>query len=639
MGLIDDMLTRAQPYGSDVGTAFNPEDWEYDPYGNMVRKKRDVFADGAKKPAQPASAFPQQAATTPEGVMFGAQPSVPEAAMFQPSTAPWANAGMLVAPGVSGSGAGAYMRGRTDAPPQVTDPNYAQENTSKAPGPMVPVPRERPPIPRDADGAPLDTDSSAHQPGGAAAGVSASPASVQDARAQAVLDDEQPPERKVPRTGAVSSTQTTGEQPGMFSNILGKIGGFLGDNSSTLLALGAGFAGAPNIGQGISRASAAAIPAAAADTKAQLQRQQMQASLNALLQAKVPSSLAMAAIQNPEVMKRVADEYLFDRKSEIKTIKDSLGNESLVAIDPYTNKQVPITGGSGEGVAQPGGGVSSGIAAVSRLPAQYDPNTNRDEAFMTALKQADPVTASAVQDIADGKGNAAGRNLQRYMPLVQRYEQGFEGNAYQTRAALQKSYFGGGEGFKGVRAANTAIHHGSELDKAIDDLDNFTYFPGELNAARAAIKSRTDPKYQDALKRFNINAEAFARELDFALTGKSTVSGQAHIREMFDPNASPVANKAAMQKALGLLKDRVGEHEDAYRKGMNLNASSTAVPQFLSSHNASELDRLLSEDAGAGRNNAGVIAQQPAKPAAPVAAPKPGRYRFDPQTGGLVPVQ
>ncbi len=97
-------------------------------------------------------------------------------------------------------------------------------------------------------------------------------------------------------------------------SILGGLRQKLSDNSSTLLALGAGFAGAPNIGQGISRAAAAAIPAQAADQKRILDAGSRYATDKALRDVGVPEAQIAAARGDPNIRKALVAKY-FETKA------------------------------------------------------------------------------------------------------------------------------------------------------------------------------------------------------------------------------------------------------------------------------------------------------------------------------------
>jgi hypothetical protein len=486
----------------------------------------------------------------------------------------------------------------------LVDPSF--EQTAE----RVPMPRERPHVPsREADGEttnmPTDVSSSnrgsTRPPVSAGVGGSATPM--------------QPPMQQPQQPQA---PQGEGFSPGAM---FGRMGNFLQNNSNTLLALGAGFAGAPNIGQGISRAASAAIPASQADIKNRTLLQSQSSTYRSLIEAGVPPNQALGAIGNPDMMKALVKSYIEDRGKEIKIVKDGLGNEV-----PYVVNKFPKEGEPMMTPALGGGGGSSGgeptSAALAHMEPQYDPTTHRDEAFMAAFKKADPINATAVEDMVNGKLPGTGRNMQQLMKYAARYEQGFEGNHYQARQALEKSYFGGGEGGKALRSANTTIDHGIQLSQAIKDLHNFTMLPGFLNPATGAVEKQFSPKYQAALKNFQTNAELYAKELDFALTGKSTVSGQNHIREMFDKNASPEENMASLTRTLEMLEQRINEHETTYRTGMNRSGGAFAGSMLT---NREKLDKLLKgEDTAAPK---------------PAAAPKPGRYRYDPNTGNMALIQ
>jgi hypothetical protein len=91
----------------------------------------------------------------------------------------------------------------------------------------------------------------------------------------------------------------------------------LGDNSNTLLALGAGFAGAPGWGQAISRASAAAIPARALDYKQSLERSTRGVTTRALIDAGVPVQQAIAAQHDPDLKKALITKYMETKPAQV----------------------------------------------------------------------------------------------------------------------------------------------------------------------------------------------------------------------------------------------------------------------------------------------------------------------------------
>lgn len=426
--------------------------------------------------------------------------------------------------------------------------------------------------------------------------------------APSTVDDTTIPANAQPTQGQQSAADTSAVPE---TSMLGRIKKFGSENSNMLMGMAAGFAGAPSLGTGMSRGFSGAAAGGQLDQKQQLFQQQQlgtRATYEALVAAGVPRQQALAGAFNPEMQKSLVQSYITDRGKKVQIIKDAMGNEH-----PYEVNQYPK---DGEPVLKPidlGNGAGSANPTSSPEPS-YDPETKRDEGF---LKTLDPTTAAAVKDIADGKMPGTGRNLQKLMPYVARYENGFDNTTYQARQSLQKSYFGGGEGGKALRSANTTIDHGIQLQKAIDDLHNYSTLPGFLNPVTGKIAEQYDKKYQDALARFNTNSELYAKELDFALTGKSTVSGQNHIREMFDPYGSPVKNKASLQQTLEMLQQRVNEHENTYNSGMN--HKGTAPFDMLTRR--ADLEKMLGQDTGAGIK-------------APEAGPlKPGKYVWTPDKG------
>lgn len=559
MGLLEDLLSRAQP-----GTFPPIADVPIDPVeeATAAQAARDAAAErmrrGVKRPIAPMAEGPPLSF----GSLVAGMPTALGAGMAPPTPSPDTPVEQTATPAISGP---------------------------------VPLPQDRP---KEADGAPVaPTDmSSANQPPGPPLNI-LPPAQIQ-------------PDNVPPRAPAAPDATVAPAGPSIFGRLMSG----LHDNSATLLALGAGMAGAPNIGQGISRAAAAAIPASQADQKNRLVLQNQTQTFNALLAAKVPPNMAMAALTNPEIMKAVSAKYLETKPLQHVVLKDSLGNETAAVFDQNKGVYLDANGKPLNSGDQP----AIGSAAAAKLTPNYDPVTKRDDAFLAAL---DPVTASAVKDIADGKLPGTGRNLQKLMPLVSRYENGFDNTTYQARQNLQKSYYGGGEGAKALRSANTTIDHGIQLQKAIEDLHNYSVLPGFINPVTGAVSKQFDKKYQDALARFKTNSELYSKELDVALTGKSTVSGANHIRDMFDVNGSPVANKAALQQTLEMLDQRVSEHENTYRTGMNQHGA--VFNDMLTQRD--KLKKLLGQDTGAGTH-------------AP-AAPAPGNYTYDPATKKMVPAQ
>lgn len=190
-----------------------------------------------------------------------------------------------------------------------------------------------------------------------------------------------PPSMPIPSPPVVSppaipETSLAGRAP----SFLDKLGTGINNSANTLIAMGAGFAGAPSIGTGISRALTGA------QQGQQLDRQlQNQNSTAAFLAARIPGlsqeqAVAMAA--SPEIMKQIlpavigskelgnANGVLFDKatgrvvadlsegqKWQIGTVKNpKTGEDQTVLIQPATGKvrainPTDLTRTSGQGGA------------------------------------------------------------------------------------------------------------------------------------------------------------------------------------------------------------------------------------------------------------------------------------------------
>lgn len=465
----------------------------------------------------------------------------------------------------------------------------------------VPLPRPRPNGIGDGVGTPLSLAPSSYDD------EAALPPAAQLAEGRQPVEPNAPP------------------MPGTGKSLIDRI--FNPNNAATMLALGGGFAGAGSIGTGMRRAFSAAAPAAAV-MQTQNQKQMAisdtyKAVYQKLLSSGMPSaeaaSQALAMAQNPELLKVLAPDIYGTKPRTVHMVKDAFGNETPYTVDQhgqwYDVNNKKVSGPSAEG----GAGLPGSSGSLSHIPENYN-EKRRDEDFMKALEKQDAVAASGVKAIVEGRAAGTGRNLQKLVTYASRYEKDFQQQDYLTRMNLEKSYRGGGEGFKQLRAANTAITHGVQLKGAIDDLRNFDTLPA-LNHPTGLIARQYDKKYQAARKTFEANAEPFARELDFALNGKSTVSGQNEIRKLLNVDASGVENHATIDRLMSLLKGRVDEHEHAYAGGRK----STKLPlEALSQKNRDSLDAIISGSAKPGT-----------APAAGV--PPPGNYVFDPATKRLVP--
>ena len=465
-------------------------------------------------------------------------------------------AGMLT-PGVGGLDGNLPVS--MDAPLGPLDPNYAKPNATPSPflspverqmqslvdpnaanSPRVPMPKERP---AEADAVP-----------------EAAPETATDLSSRGVTPGAPvnlvPPQLSAPAT---DQNLTTAPAP---QSIWDKIQSGLSDRSSQVLAIGAGFAGAPNIGQGISRAAAAAIPAKAADEKRVLTQASQRSTYEALIKAGVPRDQAIAGLTNPDIMKSLVTNYLGDRKGEIVDgPTDKYGNKSRLLFNPFTQKLSNLDGTPYS--AASAGGVNSLANSDS---------TGKD--YLDELKKADPKYALQVESIINGDTPfPTGRQSQtpfgrKLIEDVLTSEPGTTASDFTNRKGVKEDY-SKGMSSRITKSLNTTVQHGAGLEKAIGDLHNFSLMPGFLNPATGFVQKQYSEKYQNARKAFDANAEPYVKELDFVLSGgRPTVTGSNELRKLFDIDAAPNENMSALRKTMDMLKGRLDSHTEGYNKGM-----------------------------------------------------------------------
>lgn len=134
-------------------------------------------------------------------------------------------------------------------------------------------------------------------------------------------DDALPP-TAIPAIGSMPpglrpKPQQEVEQGSGLGAAFSKLGDALSDNSNLLMGLGAGFAGAPNIGAGISRALQMGQAASQLDTK----QSNKNLTYNALRKQGMDHETALAATQNPDMLKALLPQ-VFGTKDKTEVIKE-----------------------------------------------------------------------------------------------------------------------------------------------------------------------------------------------------------------------------------------------------------------------------------------------------------------------------
>lgn len=289
-------------------------------------------------------------------------------------------------------------------------------------------------------------------------------------------------------------------EPSMFGRLGTGIMNGLSNNSNALLALGAGFAGAPNIGQAISRASAAVIPAHAADVKQQLDLQSRSYGTEALRAAGVPLQQAIAAAGDPELKKALIQNYIVDRKSELKQIGvDQYGQPRFGVFDPFSKKIEPVkTGFEGaDNASTVDALVEAGVPKNLALAAQRSPDIMKS------------VTANY---LSDRKGELKEIGVDRYGNKIMGVFDPFTKKITPVATGLETTVSasaGDGPASSGVPPAsgNTDVSSAAR--------------PPNSNPLTGPVTAENDITGPDYMERLQEADPAYARQVDAILKGDS----------------------------------------------------------------------------------------------------------------------
>lgn len=479
-----------------------------------------------------------------------------------------------------------------DAPPSTNDP-FASEPTLYQGG--VPLPRPRPP-------------EAGANPGEGPAPLSLAPGDYQD---KAALPPTSTP--TIGQGAPAAAPVAQAESP----NALSGLGGFAKslfnkltdpNTAATRLALASGFAGAPSFGTGMQRAFGAAVPALAADRAFAQKQSGIADTYRALVAKGVPPVEALAAVNNPDVMKATAAKYFETKPRTVHDITDQLGNKTPVTFDPNTGKFYDM---ANKEINAPGGMNTASAQAAD--PANIDPTTGRNEKF---LKTLDPETQNSVKAFVEGRANVAGRNMQKMLPLITSYDPNFQASDYPVRLALRKGYQGGGKQFQEMQAIDTVAGHLGNLAKSADNLKN-TSFPWWNMVGNMALQNTGDPR----VDKFNTDKQAVSNELSKAYRGGQVTEGD--VRE-WQTNINSSKSPEQLRQVIGEFNDLLDSKRKALESGYRAGMGPAPLPAEFSStsQRAREtFDRVARWSQG--EKDASPMAPH-AAPAAPAPQTQPG---------------
>jgi len=398
-------------------------------------------------------------------------------------------------------------------------------------------------------------------------------------------------------------------------------------HTATLLALAGGLAGAPSWGTGISRGLTAAAAALPMDQKLAMQNVGIQQTYKALVQSGVPPQLALASVYNPSVLQSTLQNYVTDRKAEIKTVKGPFGEESIVAVNPYDLSSKTISGaGTSPGAGgQPEG--ANGLGVSFYAPGYSAQNVDLSKSGDDFLNQFSPLVQQAVHAYINGDTMPSFRSqgaMQQIKMIAQKYGQDIgtpaDDTTYIKRRQFQQQYasnqpntFGGQ-----AKAFHQALNHMTTLADVIEKYGpsggaGIAPVAHMINSARELGTGQADIANQ-----INAGAQSTAGEIGKLFSGSS--GGGVHEREatrgrFASINSGPEA-AGSLEATLELMQGGLNALQGHANEVMG-----SGAPQVMNKDDQAKIDHIR-----------GVIARLRGQQAAEGAAPPASQ-------GGTSPMQ
>lgn len=374
-----------------------------------------------------------------------------------------------------------------------------------------------------------------------------------------------------PDQPAVPQTSLLGRLGSLFgdkaASALGGIGDSLNAHSNTLMALGAGMAGAPTLGMGLSRGLSAAIPAG------QLDRQQgfQNATLNWLKAKGMPEDAAKAVVSNPALLAQIAPQMFGAKQLTATTLgTDVLGHAIPGMMNPVTGEHFDIYGRKLT-PGGPAGGPGGGLAGTD--PAKWASMAPEER-----LGTIDPQVAGEIKAIYDGRQAATGRNVQQLLPLVNQVYPDFTMRDYNAKKVMRDDLNKSGNSSMGGILSNgkSAFAHLADTSDRLAELGNFSSNVPLIGGHAATLGNwvgntltpTSDTKGKlaaanDALGHYGQESTKF-----YAGTGGGVEERQAALKNANPATTSGAEQAAYLNQEKGLMLDRLHQKENQIRSAL-----------------------------------------------------------------------
>lgn len=260
---------------------------------------------------------------------------------------------------------------------------------------------------------------------------------------------------------------------------------------------------------------------------------------------------------------------------------DIYGNSSASAPKAWNDAQTAQTGiVTGQPLAPitPAMAMKAATAGFQPIPGESATELETRMANQKApvkYDDLDPALQAQVDQIAQYKkpypgtrgGLPPAQRAQVLGALAERYPD-YNTQEFASRQAARNGFAEGPEA-KSITSANTVIGHLDKLNDAVDQLGNTNTLPGILNPIRNDVGNVVSADKQAKLSKLNSVADAVASEMAKVFTGAApAMQTIREWRSNFDANASPQAQKAAIQSAVELLGSRMQAMQDQWEHGV-----------------------------------------------------------------------
>lgn len=280
----------------------------------------------------------------------------------------------------------------------------------------------------------------------------------------------------------------------------------------------------------------------------------------------------MAVLQNPyadDATKQIAQKLILQKLTK----EDEFASGSQGIYNKRTGDIKSPAPKEDEFVSTPQGPMNKRTGEYKQNPQQAAFGGLEGPELLAAVKQQNPALAAQTQAVLEGRvpypsGSRLNPTQQQLKELVTQIDPNFTSATSKVMQDTLQDYGIKGRTGQARQAANTMLGHADTLDKLVDKLGNYSYFPEYANAAHNFVAGNTDPEYQKTRGQFEETKKALATEAEKALAGHTTLAGIKEHVENLQRSKSPEELHAAIGALVHILGSRLDSMSSAFDSSM-----------------------------------------------------------------------